>query len=178
VALVAAVARGGVIGRDGAIPWHLPEDLARFRELTTGHPVVMGRKTWESLPDRFRPLPGRRNVVVTRSSDWFAQGAERAGSVEDALGLLEGEPEVYVIGGAEIYAAALPHADELLLTEIEADVEGDVSFPAWDRNAFEEVSREPHVAADGTPLSFVSYRRRDRTEAQLAARAHLPRPQG
>ncbi len=159
VSLVAAVARGGVIGRRGAIPWRIPADLARFRERTTGHAVVMGRKTWDSLPERFRPLPGRRNVVVTRSPDWHAEGGERAGSLDDALHLLEGVPQVYVIGGAEIFAAALPLADELLLTEIDAEVEGDTFFPPWDRAAFAETSREEHVSEAGTPFAFVTYER-------------------
>jgi dihydrofolate reductase len=160
VALVAAVARGGVIGRDSGIPWRLPEDVARFRELTTGHAVVMGRKTWDSIPDRFRPLPERRNVVVTRNPDWHAEGAERVSSVEDALELLEDEGHAFVIGGAEIYAAALPLADELLLTEIERDVEGDTFFPDWEREAFEVVSREERVSQDGIPFAFVTYHRR------------------
>ena len=160
VALIAAVARGGVIGRDGSVPWRLPEDMARFKELTTGHAVVMGRGTWDSLPDRFRPLPGRRNVVVTRSQDWSAEGAERAGSLEEALSLLEDESEVFVIGGAKIYAAALPDANELLLTEIDLDVAGDTIFPDWDRSQFEEVSREKHVSGGGVPFAFVTYRRR------------------
>jgi dihydrofolate reductase len=159
VALLAAVARNGVIGRDSGIPWRLPADMARFRELTMGHPVVMGRKTWESLPDQFRPLPGRANVVVTRNPDWSAQGADRAGSIEDALELVASEPRVFVIGGGEIYTAAFPYADELLLTEIDADVEGDTTFPAWDRDEFEETSREGHVADDGTPFAFVRYER-------------------
>ncbi|HSG13620.1 MAG TPA: dihydrofolate reductase [Gaiellaceae bacterium] len=159
VSLLAAVAHGGVIGRDGAVPWHLPEDMARFRELTTGHTVVMGRRTWESLPDRFRPLPGRRNIVITRNPAWSEPGAERAGSVEDALGLAQGEEHVFVIGGAEIYAAALPHADELLLTEVDLDVAGDTFFPDWDRTAFREVSREEIVSADGTRLAFAVRRR-------------------
>jgi dihydrofolate reductase len=168
VALVAAVARNGVIGRDGGIPWRLPEDLARFRAVTMGHPVVMGRKTWESLPDGFRPLPGRGNIVVTRNPDWSAQGADRAGSIEDALRLLEDEPEVFVIGGGEIYAAVLPFADELLLTEIDADVEGDTTFPRWDPGEFEETSREEHVTADGTPFAFVTYRRSDASRQLVA----------
>jgi dihydrofolate reductase len=159
VALVAAVARGGVIGRDGTIPWRLPEDVAFFKELTTGHPVVMGRRTWESIPDRFRPLPGRRNIVVTRNPEWAAEGAERAGSVEEAMRLVEGAERVFVIGGAEVYAASLPFADELVLTEIDADVDGDTLFPGWDRDAFEEVSREEEVAVDGTRFAFVTYRR-------------------
>ena len=160
IALLAAVARGGVIGRDSGIPWRLPEDMQRFRALTMGHPVVMGRRTWESLPGRFRPLPGRGNVVVTRNPDWTAQGAERAGSIEDALRLLEGESTVFVIGGGEIYAAALPLADELLLTEIDAEIEGDTYFPRWDRDDFDEVGREEHTSADGTRFAFVTYARR------------------
>jgi dihydrofolate reductase len=160
VSLVAAVARGGVIGRDGGIPWRIPEDMARFRELTTGHAVVMGRRTWESLPDRFRPLPGRDNVVVTRNPDWSAQGADRAGSVEAALELLESTPSVFVIGGGEIYAAALPFADELLLTEIDAEIEGDTTFPRWERDEFEEVERRERVTEGGTPFAFVRYVRR------------------
>jgi len=159
IALVAAVARGGVIGRDNTIPWRLPEDVAQFKALTTGHPVVMGRRTWDSLPDRFRPLPDRRNVVVTRNPDWNREGAERAGSLDEALALVESEPTVFVIGGAELYAAALPVADELVLTEVEIDVEGDTFFPPFDRDTFIEVSRERHVSADGTPFSFVVYRR-------------------
>jgi dihydrofolate reductase len=159
IALVAAVARNGVIGRDDSIPWRLPEDMAHFRDLTMGHPVVMGRRTWESLPDGFRPLPGRGNVVVTRNPDWSAQGADRASSVEDAFRLLDAEPEVFVIGGGEIYAAALPYSDELHLTEIDAEVDGDTTFPTWDPGEFEETSREDRVSADGTRFAFVTYRR-------------------
>jgi dihydrofolate reductase len=172
VSLVAAVARGGVIGRDSGIPWQLPEDMKRFRALTMGHPVVMGRRTWDSLPEQFRPLPGRANVVVTRNADWSAQGADRAGSVEDALRLLEGAPRVFVIGGGEIYAAALPLADELLLTEIDAEIEGDAYFPTWDRDAFAEVAREEHVSKDGVSFAFVTYRRGNDTK-QLAALASV-----
>jgi len=160
IAIVAAVARGGVIGREGAVPWRIPEDMERFRLLTTGHAVVMGRRTWDSLPDRFRPLPGRRNVVVTRNPEWSAEGVERAGSLDEALGLLEGEPQAFVIGGAELYGAALPLADELLLTEIDADVEGDTFFPSWNRAAFQEESREGHSPESGLPFSFVRYLRR------------------
>jgi dihydrofolate reductase len=168
LALVAAVAHGGVIGRDGALPWHLSEDMARFRELTMGHPVVMGRRTWDSLPHRFRPLPGRRNVVVTRNENWAADGAERAGSLGNALELLGGAPQAFVIGGAELFAEALPAADELRLTEIDLEVAGDTFFPSWDRSAFEEVSRESHVSADGTPFAFVTYVRRSRALGRVA----------
>ena len=160
ISLVAAVAHGGVIGNGNAIPWRIPEDLAFFRDLTMGHPVVMGRRTWDSLPDRFRPLPGRRNVVVTRNPDWQADGAEHAASLDDALHLLGGAAQVFVIGGAEIFAAALPGADELVLTEIDRNVEGDVLFPPWSRDAFEEVTREQLVSEDGTVLAFVTYARR------------------
>lgn len=160
VTLVAAIARGGVIGDGATIPWHIPEDLAFFRDLTMGHPVVMGRRTWDSIPDRFRPLPGRRNIVVTRNEAWAADGAERAGSLAEALRLADGAGEVFVIGGAEVFAAALPIGDRLVLTEIGLDVDGAVLFPDWDPAAFEEVTRESVVAANGTLLSFVSYERR------------------
>jgi dihydrofolate reductase len=159
VTLVAAVARGGVIGRDGGIPWRLPDDLAHFKALTTGHAVVMGRRTWDSLPERYRPLPGRRNVVLTRDSEWSAPGAERAGSLEDALRLLEGAERVFVVGGAEVYAAALPLADELELTEIDLDVDGDTAFPEWDRGEFAEVRRDERVSTGGTRFAFVTYER-------------------
>jgi len=159
VSVVAAVARGGVIGRDGVLPWRLPEDMAHFRAVTMGHPVVMGRRTWESLPERFRPLPGRRNIVVTRNPSWHGEDAERATSVEDVLRQLSEEERVCVIGGGEVFAAALPLADELVLTEIELDVEGDTFFPDWDRGEFRETTREPHVSEDGTPFAFVTYER-------------------
>lgn len=161
LSLVAAVARGGVIGRDGGIPWHLPEDLAHFKALTSGHAVLMGRRTWDSLPDRFRPLPGRRNVIVTRNEAWAAEGAERAGSLEEALARLAGEARVFVIGGAQIYREALPSADELHLTEVELDVDGDTFFPPVDPGRFAEVSRDPHIAADGIRFAYVGYRRHD-----------------
>jgi dihydrofolate reductase len=170
VALVAAVARGGVIGRRGAIPWHLPEDVARFKELTKGHAVVMGRRTWDSLPDRFRPLPDRRNVVVTRNADWHAEGAEHAGSLVEALALLDDDERVFVIGGAEIYAEALPFADEMFLTEIGEDVAGDTFFPEWDRTAFVQASRDERVSDDGVHFAFVTYRRHS-APRQLAALA-------
>jgi dihydrofolate reductase len=159
IALIAAVARGGVIGRDGGVPWRLPGDLARFRSLTTGHAVVMGRKTWDSLPERFRPLPGRRNIVVTRDPGWQADGAEAAGSLDDALARAAEETRVFVIGGAQIYRQALALADELLLTEIDVAVEGDAFFPEFDRTDFDERQRERHVAHDGTRFAFVDYRR-------------------
>lgn len=159
VSLVAALARGRVIGRDGTVPWRLPEDLAYFRAVTTGHPVIMGRRTWDSLPERFRPLPGRRNVVVTRNPSWAADGAERAHTLAEALRLVDGAERVSVIGGGEMYEAALPLADELLLTEVDLDVEGDTFFPPVG-DAFEEVAREELVSGDGVPFAFVTYARR------------------
>ena len=160
ISIVAAIARGGVIGRDNGIPWRVPEDARHFRALTIGHPVVMGRRTWDSLPSPYRPLPGRRNVVLSRDPDWRAAGAERAGSLDEALGLVDGAPRVFVIGGADVYAAALPIADDLLLTEIDADVDGDTVFPPFDATDFEETSRERLVSEAGVPLSFVTYTRR------------------
>jgi dihydrofolate reductase len=160
VSIIAAIARGGVIGRDNGIPWRVPEDARHFRALTMGHPVVMGRRTWDSLPSPFRPLPDRRNVVLSRDPDWRAAGAERAGSLDEALGLVADAPRVFVIGGADVYAAALPIADDLLLTEIDADIDGDTVFPPFDATDFEETSREPLVAEAGVALSFVTYTRR------------------
>ncbi len=158
--LIAAVARNGTIGRANGLVWHEPEDQRHFRRVTMGHPVIMGRKTWESLPPRFRPLPGRRNVVLTRQAGWRAEGAEVAGSIDAARRLLAGVPRAFVIGGAEIYALALPFAEALELTEIDADLAGDVCFPAWDRSRFPSVQRDPRVAADGTRYAFATYRTR------------------
>ena len=134
--------------------------MRRFRELTLGHPVIMGRRTWDSLPDRFRPLPGRRNVVVTRNPSWQSEGAERAGSLEEALRLVSDAERVFVIGGGELYAAALPLADELLLTEIDLEVVGDTVFPTWDRAEFDESARENGLSENGVRFSFVRYARR------------------
>lgn len=161
VALIAAVARNGAIGRGGVMPWQLPADLAHFRRVTLGCPVVMGRKTWDSLPARFRPLPGRRNVVVTRNDAWRAEGAESVASLDAALQRLADAPRVFVIGGGELYAQALPRADLLVLTEVDGEFEADTFFPAWDRQRFEEVSREVHAAVGTAPAhAFITYRRR------------------
>lgn len=160
LALIAAVARNGAIGLRGTMPWQLPADLAHFKRTTLGCPVVMGRKTWESLPPRFRPLPGRRNLVVTRNAAWHAAGAEPAQSLAAALARLQDAERVFVIGGGELYREALPLADELVLTEIDADFEADTFLPPWPREAFEEVSRERHRADEGWPYAFVTYRRR------------------
>lgn len=157
--LIAAVARNGVIGRDNGLVWHEPLDQKHFRSVTMGCPVVMGRKTWESLPARFRPLPGRRNVVVTRQVGYEAPGAQTAVSLDAALAGLAHAPQVFVIGGAELYALALPRADALELTEIGADLQGDTHFPPFTHLHFAETAREAHIATDGTPFAFVSYAR-------------------
>jgi dihydrofolate reductase len=162
LALIAALARNGVIGHGNRLLWHIPEDMRHFRQVTNGHPVIMGRRTWDSLPERFRPLPARRNIVVSRDPRWSAVGAEAAASLEAAVALVRGSERVFVIGGAELFAAALPHADELLLTEIERDFDGDTCFPDFDRTLFSEVGREHHHAAapNDFDFSFVTYRRR------------------
>ncbi|MFL6095727.1 MAG: dihydrofolate reductase [Blastococcus sp.] len=126
VGLVWAEARGGIIGADGELPWHLPEDLALFKRLTMGTTVVMGRRTWESLPERFRPLPGRTNVVLTSDPTWSADGAHRAGAVDEVL---DRHDPLWVIGGGAVYAAFLPHADRLVVTEVDLRVDGDTWAP-------------------------------------------------
>jgi dihydrofolate reductase len=158
--LIAAVARNGVIGRGNDLVFRDPADQRHFRAATLGHAVVMGRKTWDSLPVRFRPLPGRRNVVVSRDPAFSAAGAEVIRSLPEALALLHGEAQVIVIGGSEIYAQALPLASTLLLTEVDADLDGDRLFPAWNRNDFELVSAQPARTADGVDFRFARYQRR------------------
>lgn len=159
--LIAAVAADGGIGRGNALLFSDPADQRHFRATTMGAPVVMGRRTWLSLPERFRPLPGRRNLVLSRDPSFRPEGAEVAASLDAALALLAAAPTVYVMGGAEVYAQALPRADELVLTEVPRVFEGtDAWFPAWDRAAFDLVERREAPAADGTPLAFVRYRRR------------------
>ncbi len=162
--LIAAVTPSGGIGKANALLWHDPLDQAHFRETTMGCPVIMGRRTWDSLPPRFRPLPGRRNIVVTRDAGWKADGALAAHSLQDALAAASGADEVFVIGGAEIYALALPLADELVLTELGADFEADAFFPAWNRDEFERVDARPHVSQTGVPFVFATYRRLKRVE--------------
>jgi dihydrofolate reductase len=161
--LIAAVARNGVIGRDNALLWQLPEDMKHFRAATMGAPVIMGRKTWESLPERFRPLPGRHNILLTRQAGFEAAGATVVGDLDAAIAAARRDhpPRVFVIGGEQIYREALPRADELMLTEIERDFEGDAHFPDFGRDAYAEASRERHHAAAPNDFhySFVTYRR-------------------
>ncbi|HET8748877.1 MAG TPA: dihydrofolate reductase [Ramlibacter sp.] len=156
--LIYAQSRNGVIGQGGTLPWHLPEDLAHFKRTTMGAPVLMGRKTWDSLPPRFRPLPGRRNIVITRDPHWQAAGAERAGSLDEALALGADAETVWVTGGAEVFRLALPRADLAVVTEIDADFEGDTHAPELGAG-WRETARERHVSANGLPFSFVTYER-------------------
>lgn len=155
--LIWAQAANGVIGRNNTLPWRLPEDMAHFKATTMGCPVVMGRKTWDSLPPKFRPLPGRINIVLTRHPDWQADGALRAASLEEALGLCPSEAKVWVTGGADVYAQALPQASTAVVTEIDATFEGDAFAPRLDA-AWSEVARARHVSATGLAFSFVHYR--------------------
>ena len=160
IGLIWAQTLDGVIGADGVMPWHLPEDLAHFRSVTRGGAVIMGRRTWDSLPERFRPLPNRRNVVITRQRDWAAEGASVAHTLEDALALTEGD--LWVIGGAEIYGLALPYADTLEVTEIDADITGDTFAPAitteWTRVAADPTSGWLR-SSTGLPFRFARYQR-------------------
>jgi len=161
VNLIFARSANGVIGRNGTMPWHLPEDLAHFKKATTGAPVIMGRKTWDSVPERFRPLPGRRNIVISRQPGWRADGAVRAASLQEALRSCEADaaPEAWVIGGAQIYREAEPLARRALVTEIDRDYEGDAFAPTLGAG-WRETAREAHVARDGIlRFSFVTLER-------------------
>lgn len=159
-AVIAAVGRRGELGSRGDLVWRLRGDLRRFKSLTLGHPVIMGRRTWESLPKG--ALPGRRNIVVTRQDSYDAPGAETAGSLAGALALCAGGPEAFVIGGGQIYAEAMGMASRLCLTMVDAESdEADTWFPAIDKDVWEEVSRQPGAAEGETPAyDFVEYSRR------------------
>ncbi len=153
--LVAAVASNGIIGAKGRLPWRLPEDLQHFKKTTLGHPVIMGRRTWESLKG---PLPGRDNIVITRQPGYNAPGAAVASSLEAALVLCAEEPTVYVIGGNQLFAESMPLAAGLVITEIYRDFPGDTRFPDYDRSQWREKQREAHTAAaDGMRFDFVRY---------------------
>ena len=160
VYLVAAVAANGIIGAGNRMPWHLPEDLRHLKEVTMGHPVIMGRKTFDSiLASLGKPLPGRENIVVSRTPGLEIEGVSIASSIEGALAFCIGEPVVFVIGGGEVYKAALPLADGIVMTEIKKDYAGDTKFPEWDRDAFRETQRKPQVSSTGLPFDFVLYER-------------------
>jgi dihydrofolate reductase len=154
--LVAAIAANGIIGARGKLPWRLPGELAHFKKLTLGHPIIMGRRTWESLPGA---LPGRENIVVTTQPGYEAPGAAVAASLEAALALCVGEPVAFVIGGTQLFAEAMPIARGMVLTEIQRDYEGDARFPDYDRSQWRERQREAHAAPDGTRFDYVLYER-------------------
>jgi len=154
--LVVAYSENRAIGRDNALPWRLPGDLAHFKRTTLGHPILMGRKTWESLG---RPLPGRLNVVISRDPAYRAEGAQVTGSLDEAVRACEGAPQAFVIGGAQIFEQALPRARRIVATEIHARVEGDTYFPALPASQWREVSRLPQPAENGYAYDFVEYER-------------------
>jgi dihydrofolate reductase len=156
VYVVAAVAANGIIGANGKLPWHLPEDLKHFKRLTLGHPIIMGRRTWESLPGA---LPGRENIVVSRNAGFEAPGAAIAASLDAAIAFCAGEKVAFVIGGTSLFAEALPIASGLVMTEIQRDYDGDTWFPAYDRSQWREAQREAHTSADGVRFDFVLYER-------------------
>ncbi len=159
VGLIWAQDRHGVIGRDGGIPWRVPEDMAHFREVTAGGRVVMGRRTWDSLPDRFRPLPGRTNIVLSRDASWAAEGAARAASLDEAL---LGGTDTWIIGGAEIYALALPHADVLEVTELDLEVDGGDAVAPEIPDEFVSDAGDSQESTSGVGYRFVRYHRRSR----------------
>ncbi len=155
ISLIVAVSRNGVIGKDNKLPWHLPEDLKRFKALTMGHPIIMGRKTFESIG---KPLPGRTNIVITHQKNFAYYGATTTPSLDEALRMTEKEGEVFVIGGAQVFKHALPAADKLYLTLIDRDVEGDTFF-RWAPSEWQEISRENFLTAT-LPYSFITYERK------------------
>ncbi|MGB9130469.1 MAG: dihydrofolate reductase [Thiobacillus sp.] len=151
ISVIAALAKNRVIGIENRLPWRLPEDLAHFKALTLNHPILMGRKTFESLG---RPLPGRTNIVITRNPDYKPEGCLVAASISAAIALCTDADEIFFIGGADLYAQAIPLADRLYLTEVDVEAAGDAWFPDYDRSAFREVSREPHTGGKGDALGF------------------------
>ena len=160
ISIIVACARHGVIGRNNALPWHLPEDLAHFKQTTLGKPVIMGRKTFDSIVARLgKPLPGRRNIVVTRNRHWHYTGAEVAHDLESAIALCKLEPDIFIIGGAELYQQAMRLAERLIVTEIALETEGDAHFPPIDVQVWQETGRDKFEHAS-LPYAFVTYERR------------------
>lgn len=157
LALIWAMSRNRTIGRNNALPWHLPEDLKYFKRVTMGKPIIMGRKTWESIG---RPLPGRTNIVITKDSSYRAEGVRCVGSLDEAItlaeniALIDGVDEAVIIGGAQIYALALPKAQRLYMTQVHAEVEGDAFFPQFDLTQWEERGREDHGASGPNPYDY------------------------
>jgi dihydrofolate reductase len=157
LSIIVAVAKKRVIGINNTLPWHLPEDLKRFRALTMGHHIIMGRKTYDSLG---RLLPGRTTVIVTRNKDYKLEGALIAHSLQDAIGLCKADDEVFLIGGAELYQEGLKLSNKLYITEIVLDVEGDAYFPEYSSNEWQESAREAHVSEQGLAFNYVTYVRK------------------
>jgi dihydrofolate reductase len=154
VSLIVAMADNGVIGQDGRLPWRIPDDMRRFKALTLGKPCIMGRRTWESLPKK--PLPGRLNIVVTRERNYRPDGATGVHSLDEALAQAAGADEICVIGGAEIYRAALSRATLIHLTQVHGDIEGDTRMPLFDRTEWRETAREDHETPEGLRFSYVT----------------------
>ncbi len=157
IIIIAALAKNRVIGKDNQLIWSIPEDMAHFKALTQGHAVLMGRKTWESLPPRFRPLPGRRNIVITRQESYQAPGAEIATSVEGAIALAKAEPKLFIIGGAEIYTQALAKADSLELTEVDLTPDGDAWFPTLVDDEWRITATPTLLSGSGIHYCFKRY---------------------
>jgi len=164
LSLIAALSQNRVIGKNNDLPWRLPDDMKFFMQTTSGHHVIMGRKNYDSLSDKFKPLPNRVNIVVTHQKNFSAPGCRVVNSIKEGIGIAKknGEKEAFVIGGAEIYKLTLPHADRLYLTEIHAQIEGDTYFPEFDKNTWKEVSRQPHPTDEkhAYAFDFVIYERK------------------
>ena len=158
LSLIVAYAQNRVIGRDNTLPWKLPSDLAHFKRTTLGHPIIMGRKTWESLG---RPLPGRRNIVISRDANYPAQGAQCVTSLAQAIAAVQDLEEAFVIGGAQIYQEALPFAQQVIATEVQESVEGDAFFAHLDKAQWIEASRKSHPTENGLRFDIVHYQRKD-----------------
>ena len=152
VSAVVAASDNNVIGKDGGLPWHVSSDLKLFKEITMGKPVIMGRRTWESLPKQ--PLPGRRNIVITRNPDYAADGADVAGSIHEALAMCEGEPEVSIIGGGQVYEQAMDRTDRIYLTRIHLTVDGDTFLPELPDNEWQEVERREFEKGERDDAAF------------------------
>ena len=159
--MIYARARNGVIGKQGQLPWHLPEDLAHFKRTTLGQPVVMGRVTWESLPVKFRPLPGRSNVVVSRQPSFSAPGAQVVASLDDAMTLFPPTEVIWLIGGAQLYAQGMAKASRIVVTEIDADYEGDAYAPSLSTSDWIETHRTSHISAQGLTYHLVTLQKRN-----------------
>lgn len=160
IIIIAAVAKNRVIGKDNTLIWSIPEDMAHFKTLTAGQTVVMGRKTWESLPPRFRPLPGRRNIVISRQADYAAPGAEVADSLDNALQLASTANSVFIIGGEQIYKQAMAAADRLEITDVDLEPAGDAWFPEIAASDWAVTQKNTPSSQSGTGFSFVTYRRK------------------